>query len=108
MRGNFARYRNKYGAVRTNGYASKHEAEVAAKLHHLEDCAEIHSLRKQVRFTLVEGVPGCRGIEYVADFVYLDDTNHEHVCDAKGFKTDVYKLKKRMMKLLLGIEIEEL
>jgi hypothetical protein len=30
------------------------------------------------------------------------------VADAKGFKTPVYRLKKRIMKLLLGIDIREL
>ena len=30
-----------------------------------------------------------------------------HVVDAKGVKTDVYKLKKKLMRSLKGIEIEE-
>ena len=59
---------------------------------------EIQGLGRQARFLL----PG--GIIYVADFTYLKDGLH--VVDAKGHKTDAYKLKKRLMREI-GFEIEE-
>ena len=100
--------RNKYGAVRSGGYASKHEYYVASKLKVLEYGGIIWNLQEQVRFTLLEGRDKIRSIVYIADFVY-SDKNGEHVCDAKGYrKNAVYLLKKKMMYLLLGIKVEEL
>ena len=49
-----------------------------------------------------------RKITYRADFSYVlaeDDTIH--VVDVKGFKTELYKLKKKLFEYKYGIEIEE-
>lgn len=99
--------RSKYGAVRTNGYASKREADVAAGLWALERAGKIRDLKEQVPFVLVEGRAGVKGITYIADFTYIDN-EIPVVADAKGFKNPVYKLKKKMMFLLCGLTIEEL
>ena len=48
-----------------------------------------------------------RATTYVADFVYTRD-GKEMVEDVKGFRTKEYELKKKMMRSLLGIEIQEL
>ena len=98
---------SKYKAVRTNGYASKKEAKVAATLQLLAKAGNITEYREQVRFLLVPGRGKERDITYVADFVYRED-GREVVCDVKGFRTPVYALKKRMMSLLLNIQILEL
>lgn len=46
-------------------------------------------------------------IVYKADFVYYDlKDNKLHIIDVKGFKTDVYKLKKKLL-AYKGIYIEE-
>jgi len=100
---------SKYGNVRSGGYASKHEAEVAAKLATLERGNCIGDLQEQVSFTLVPGNGKIRPIRYVADFVYRDNLGILHVCDAKGYaKNPVYRLKKKLMLLLHGVGIEEL
>ena len=110
---------SKYRAVRTNGYASKKEARVAADLRLLERAGKVKDIREQISFDLLPAAPELgfkQPLRYVADFVYEE---LEHNCewesrwnrvvaDAKGFKTPVYKLKKRMMLQLLGIEIREL
>ena len=44
---------------------------------------------------------------YVADFVYYDKNGKLVVEDFKGFKTDLYKLKKKLMKYIYGIDIKE-
>ena len=44
---------------------------------------------------------------YKADFTYKDRTGKTHVVDAKGIKTDVYKLKKKLMYAVHKIVIEE-
>lgn len=48
-----------------------------------------------------------RKCEYVADFVYKDGHGRTVVEDAKGYRTDVYKLKKKLMLYVHGIEIME-
>lgn len=98
-----SKYRNK----RTNGYASTREANVAANLHILARAGKILDLKEQVPFLLVPGKRKVRGITYIADFTYTDSDGTHHVLDAKGYRTDVYKLKNKLMYLLLDIEIEE-
>ena len=99
----------KYNAKRTNGFASKHEADIAAKLIALEKAGKIMDLQFQVPFVLVEGCGKVRDIKYVADFVFHEGTYDNYVvADAKGCKTPVYLLKKKLMYLLLGIEVEEM
>jgi hypothetical protein len=49
-------------------------------------------------------LPG--GIVYKADFVVEYPDGREEVEDAKGYRTAVYRLKKRLMKSL-GIEVKE-
>ena len=98
----------KYHNVRAGKYQSKYEAEVAQKLDALYRAGKINNLGEQVPFTLVEGKGRVRPIKYIADFVYFDLKGVRHVCDAKGCKTAIYRLKKKMMYLLHEIEIEEL
>lgn len=98
----------KYRSERQGRYSSKHEERIARDLWVLADGGRIFDLREQVRFELVKGRNGVRGVTYVADFTYQDEGGNAHVCDAKGMKTQVYQIKKRMMYLLCGITIEEL
>lgn len=44
---------------------------------------------------------------YIADFVYYDKNGKLVVEDFKGFKTDLYKLKKKLMKYIYNIDIKE-
>ncbi len=102
--------RSKYGAIRTEvdgiTFASKKEAAHYGKLKILERAGKITNLRLQPSFRLeVNGQPICK---YVADFEYFDVERRElRVEDAKGFKTPAYKLKKKLMKAIHGIEICE-
>ena len=98
---------NKYGNERAGKYASKHEADTAGKLHALAAAGAIHNLEEQKRIVLVPSNGKLRAIVYVADFHYVDKDGKRHVVDAKGFKTQVYRLKKRMAALLLNVTIEE-
>lgn len=99
---------NKYGAQRVDGYASRWEARAAQSLHALNNAGKIRDLKEQVRIELVPGNGGkLKPIIYIADFTYYDLDGGYHVLDAKGFKTPVYRLKKRLAALLLGIQIEE-
>ncbi len=98
---------NKYGNEKAGGYASKHEADIAGRLATLERMGVIHDLKEQVVITLVPASGKIRAIKYIADFTY-HDASGLHVVDAKGFKTPVYRLKKKLAALLLNVTIEEL
>ena len=50
-----------------------------------------------------------RELCYYADFCYYtQDDGKFHVEDAKGMKTEVYKIKKKLMLYIHGIRIEEI
>jgi hypothetical protein len=98
---------SKYGAKPTNGFASKKEANRAAELDMLKKAGKIYALELQKPIQLIPARGKVRGITYIADFVYFDEDGRLHVEDAKGFKTPVYILKKKMLFLLHGVEIEE-
>lgn len=97
--------RNKYNAQKTefNGrtYDSKHEANRAAELELLKKAHEVVKVFYQVPFEL----PG--EIKYIADFVIIWTDGHWTVEDAKGVLTDVYKLKKKLMRERYKVEIQE-
>lgn len=97
---------SKYSNEKAGKYASKYEAEVAGKLAALERMGKIKDLQEQVRIVLVPGNGRLRPIVYVADFVYFEN-GVKRIVDAKGYKTAIYRLKKRMAALLLGVIIEE-
>lgn len=100
--------RSKYGAKKTeiDGFVfdSKREAARYSELKMLEQAGEIKNLTLQPKFPcFVNGKLVCT---YIADFQYHDVVGR-HVEDAKGFKTDVYKLKKKLVEALYSITIEE-
>lgn len=67
----------------------------------IQKSGTITALTKQVRFNLA-------GVNYIADFVYYDIESRRFIVeDFKGFRTAIYKNKKKLMKNLLGIEIKE-
>lgn len=87
-------------------FDSRKEAARYRQLVLLEKAKAIQDLRMQVTFPLVKKSKYGREIRYTADFVYYEDGKMV-VEDVKGYKTDVYKLKKRLMAELYGIEIRE-
>jgi hypothetical protein len=89
------------------GYASKHEMEVAAGLHALQRSGQIFNLQEQVRFELIPKNERFSATVYVSDFVYTDQAGAIHVLDAKGVKTAVYQLKKKLLWHVHKIAIEE-
>jgi hypothetical protein len=89
------------------GYASKHEMEFAAKLHALARAGKIFDLEEQVRIELIPPDPPFRAVSYIADFLYLDSEGKQHCLDAKGVRTAVYQVKKKLLWHLKKIQIEE-
>jgi hypothetical protein len=103
---------NKFGAIRTDGYASKAEASRGAELDLLVKAKEISQLRRQPRYILLDAdktAGYARPLCYVADFEYLDHRSDRMVIeDVKGFPTPAYLIKKRLMKQLHGLEVTEI
>ena len=97
---------NKYNAVKeTVGklkFDSKKERQRFEELMLMERAGEIKGLKLQHDFTLQEAFTTTdgervRAIRYRADFTYYDSAGNWIIEDAKGMKTDIYKLKKKMM-----------
>lgn len=103
---NFRTSSNKYGNHRAVvdgiNFASRREANRYSELRLLERTGAIKNLQTQVRFPLE--VNGTIVTHYVADFVY-DEKGEGVVEDAKGWATDVFKLKAKIFKAIYGKEI---
>ena len=104
---------SKFGNVKTDGYHSKKEAKRAQELRAMLAAGEISDLREQVKFELIPTQRDTedklleRSCNYVADFVYKDKWGLEVVEDCKGFRTETYNLKRKLMLHKLGIRILE-
>ena len=89
-------------------YDSKKEARRHRELLLLERAGKITNLERQVKFELIPKQDGERACTYVADFVYTNvDTGERVVEDTKGFKTEVYRIKKKLMLWVHKIRIIE-
>ena len=105
--------KSKYRSIKTTvdgiTFDSKKEAKRYQELKLLQRANKIKNLRLQVSYVLIEKSRYGRQIKYIADFVYYDkELKQEVVQDTKGFRTDVYRLKKRLMAERYGIEIKEI
>ena len=106
---------SKYNNTKYNGYDSKREAKRATELKLLEKAGIISHLQEQVvyelipsQYRIVNGKKKCveRAMKYIADFQYVE--NGETVVeDVKGFRTEVYKMKKKLMLFIHDIQIKE-
>lgn len=105
------KYHNKVVYADGERFDSKKEYQRWKELQILERARKISNLQRQVRFILIEtqtkkGEKTRPRTCYVADFVYRE--NGELVVeDTKGYKTDLYKLKAKIMYEKYGIWIRE-
>lgn len=105
-----SKYKNKKVVYNGIKFDSQKERNYYIKLKLLEDKGKIKDLKLQVKFELQPKFrfdnKNIQAISYIADFTYLDEENKLHIIDVKGVRTDVYKIKKKMMEYK-GLEIEE-
>lgn len=91
-------------------FDSKKEAKRYQELILMQKAGIITDLKRQVPFTLVPvfslNKNRYRPLIYIADFVYKEN-GIKVVEDTKGFRTDVYKIKKKLMAYIHQIEIKE-
>ena len=102
---------NKYGAKKVviggEVFDSKKEFYRWSDLKLLERAGKISDLQRQVKYELIPKQDGERACNYVADFVYIDADGNTVVEDTKGVRTDVYRIKKKLMLWVHGIRIKE-
>lgn len=114
----YGKYGNRKTVVDGMVFDSRHEAVRYQELKRLEKAGEITDLQMQVPFELipaqyeeVNGKKKCleRAVRYIADFVYYDNETGQWVTeDVKGYRTDTYKIKKKLMLQVHGIRIKEI
>ncbi len=105
-----SKYKNKKTVVDGIEFDSKKEANRYQELLLLQKNGIITDLKRQVPYTLVPafnlGRKRYRPMSYIADFVYKEN-GKEVVEDTKGYRTEVYKIKKKLMAYIYQIEIRE-
>ena len=88
----------------------------------MQDEGLISDLQRQVKFVLIPAQreketisargkmkPGRvieRELSYIADYVYMKD-GEKVVEDAKGYRTEIYRIKKKLLLYFYGIRIRE-
>mgnify|MGYP001572130955 FL=1 len=103
---------NKYNNVRTKyagrAFASRKEADHAATLDMLRKAKgkdKVEDVEYQCRLPLYVG--GTLVTTYVADFVVTFVDGRREIHEVKGFRTDVYKIKKKLFEAIYKIKIIE-
>ena len=71
----------------------------------LERAGKIKNLQRQVKIELIPKQDGERACTYIADFVYEEDGKLVAE-DVKGYMTEVFRLKKKLMLWVHGIRIK--
>jgi hypothetical protein len=100
---------NKFSNQAAGGHQSRRENKHAITYRAVYG----ERLQEQVRYELIprqddeNGKLLERACIYVADFVFPDETGKIHVVDAKGMRTEVYRIKKKLMLMIHKIRIEE-
>ena len=92
------KYLSKKTVVDNIKFDSKKEAGRYSELKLLEKAGEVKDLKLQVPFCLY--VNNFKICTYKADFVYINKEDKQIVEDVKGFKTPVYRLKKKLFEAL--------
>lgn len=103
------RYPSKPTKIDGHLFPSRREAKRYFTLRTMQHAGLIKSLELQPRFDLHAASGELVG-RYVADFRYIEQTESGWHCiveDVKGFRTDLYKWKRRHVKAEYGIEIRE-
>jgi uncharacterized protein DUF1064 len=99
------KYHNKKVQIDGIWFQSKHEGERYTQLKLMQQAGLISGLALQYHFPIhVNGIFIC---DYVADFVYYGERGFRVVEDAKGVRTDVYKLKKKLFEAVYNQRILE-
>lgn len=102
------KYGNTKVVIGDECFDSKLEYHRFMQLKILEKAKLIKSLKRQVRYVLIDKSKHGQEIAYIADFEYIEN-GKKVVEDTKSeaTKTPLYRLKKRLLAERYGIEIKE-
>ncbi len=101
-----SKYRNEPVVIDGIRFDSKREAAYFAALKLREKAGEVGGVELQKPFPIL-GPKGELICTYRADFAFWDHKEDRfRVIDVKGVETDVFKLKRKLMRAFKGIEIE--
>ena len=89
---------SKYHAQRTQGYASKKEAEYANQLALRQKAGEVWFWLEQVPFKLT-------GAKHRVDFLVFYCDGRWELVEVKGFKTAIGELKRKMVEDIYKVHI---
>ena len=114
----YSKYKNKKVEWQGIKFDSIKERDRYLILKDMERLGQIEDLKLQVKYELIPSyeINGrkVRNVSYIADFVYFKIHNKKNIQikeliveDCKGFKTDIYKLKKKLFEYKYGVEINE-
>jgi hypothetical protein len=108
-----SKYGNKRVEVDGITFDSQAEAKRYAELKLLEKAGQISDLKLQPRFPFYyqTGWTSELMFTYVADFSYVDNVPPHPMTvveDVKGFRTPLYRLKKKLIEAQYGIAITEI
>ena len=111
-----SKYKNQSVVIDGIKFQSIKEGNEYKKLKLMEKAGEIFDLKLQVPFIICPSVvldgKNQRPVKYVADFSYIAKLdmidNQVTVVDVKGFRTPEYKIKRKLMKHVFGIDIIEI
>lgn len=109
----FSKYNAKKKVVDGIRFDSGREAERYMQLSMMQERGEISGLELQKKFVLIpkqigkDGKVKERECSYKADFCYTDEDGNYIVEDTKGMRTADYKIKRKLMLYIHGIEIKE-
>lgn len=104
--GRQSKYRAQPMTIRGRRFASKREGRRYLILEHLQQAGKIEGLELQPRYPCV--VNGVKVCVWIGDFRYVDKATTKVVIeDAKGYRTPLYRLKKKLVEALYSITITE-
>lgn len=106
-----SKYKNRKVTIDGQTFDSMREYNRWCELKLLERAGEITGLKRQVRLEIlpkqvVDGKVAERAAYYVADFTYKEK-GKPVIEDCKGFATDVYRLKRKLVLAKYGVQIRE-
>jgi len=108
------KYKNKKTVVDNIEFDSKKEANRYFELKFLLKVGEIKNLEFQPKYILIDDFKDFEGIwhrkiAYIADFRYWDVKKEKEIVeDVKGMKTEVYRIKKKLLLHKFNIHFREI
>ena len=98
-----SKYGNKPIVIDDIWFQSTAEGNYYQQLKVRMKAGEVSGYLHQVPFPVViDGLPVC---DYIADFVVYYPDGREEIIDVKGVETDVFKLKRKLLKATSGLDI---